>query len=386
MPLPDHYEFLCPSKLISGQSALKNLPVELQALGSSRPLVLADQKAIPAGVIKRVTGAFKGSQMTMGVFDQVPEKPSSQFVTQLVALIRDKGHDALVAVGPGKIADLAKGVRLAAAHPSGAMAAVQEGGAGSPPLPWVQVMTGPGTGLEASGSMSLAGTRLADHGLMPDLIVVDPQAIHLEDSRMAAESALGILARAAEACAGTGANPLVDTYAHGAMALVRANIQTLLAKPGDKKAKTALTVASVMAGAAFTNAPAGPSHCLSMAAMETTGLSSGFLAGMILPYSLGWFASRDPEPVARLLLSLGGFDSFSDTSPRRRAEAAIEKVFELIRTLAPAGITGPLGRHGISQEMTGAVAASAAGFDTELDAPTMEEILAKAVKGGVVEV
>ncbi|MBI9085137.1 MAG: iron-containing alcohol dehydrogenase [Desulfobacterales bacterium] len=387
MSVPDHYEFLCPSKILSGLAALKNLPVELQALNSTRPLILADGQALASGRLKRVIGAFRDSAMTIGVYEGVTESSDRHTVAQLVELFHDKGHDAVVAVGEGAVTEVAKGLRMAAVHPDGSMArAVGENGATIPLKPLVQVMTGPGTGKEASRMMTLSGVVLADHALMPELVVIDPSVVRLADSRTAAEAALGILARGAEAACGVDGNPMIDIYAHAAIALVAENIQQVLAKPGDKKGKLSLTNASVMAAVAFSNAPAGPAHRLAAASAAAINLLPGILMGLILPYSLAWLARSNHEAVARLLLPLGGFDRYADTSPKRRAEAAVEKIFEILRRMEPVGIMGPLGRNGMTEGDIEGIAATAANMAPVMDAASMATILANAFAGGPVSI
>lgn len=387
MPVPDRYEFLCPSKILSGLAALKNLPVELQALNSTRPLILADGQALTPGRLKQVVGAFRGSAMTIGVYEGITESSDGHTVAQLAALFHDKGHDAVVAVGEGAVTEVAKGLRMAAVHPDGSLTpAMDENGAAIPFKPLVQVMTGPGTGNEVSRMMTIGDVVLADHRLMPDLVVIDPGIVRMPDGPTAAEAALGILARAAEAAAGPHGNPMIDVYAHGAIRLVASHIQQLLSKPGDKKGKLSLTNASVMAAIAFSNAPAGPAYRLAAASAGAIDLPAGILMGLILPYSLAWLARSNPEAVARLLLPLGGFDRYVDTAAKRRAEAAVEKCFEMIRWMEPVGIMGPLGRSGVAPGDMDGIAATAAGMDPAMDATDMAAILATAIAGGPVSI
>ena len=38
-----YYEFKLPAKILSGDGALEHIPHELEALGSTRPLLLSDE-------------------------------------------------------------------------------------------------------------------------------------------------------------------------------------------------------------------------------------------------------------------------------------------------------------------------------------------------------
>jgi len=57
MFFPDNYEFYCPVKINSGNRALEHLPVELDALNSRKPLILAD-KTIAKRIDKKNRGRF----------------------------------------------------------------------------------------------------------------------------------------------------------------------------------------------------------------------------------------------------------------------------------------------------------------------------------------
>jgi len=53
MFFPDNYEFYCPVKINSGNRALEHLPVELDALNATKPLVITDKKIAKKGLIKK---------------------------------------------------------------------------------------------------------------------------------------------------------------------------------------------------------------------------------------------------------------------------------------------------------------------------------------------
>jgi alcohol dehydrogenase len=383
MFVPDHYDFLSPAKFISGLNALNTLPVELQALGSQRPLILSTAAEAQAGSIQKLIRSFKDSGMTFGVFDAVDPAPDRETVSKLAGLYQDRAHDAVVVVGTGSIVDVGKGVCLAAGHPDGALnRATDENGAPLAIKPLVLVMTGPGDGREASCFFSLDGTNLTDHELMPDLIAIDPKIVRVDNGKMAAEGAMTTLTHAMEASVAAGQNPLVDTYALAAVGLVVAHLRSVINKPGLAKSVSALTNASAMAAVALANAPAGPARGLGTAAAGVNGISPAVAMGLILPYSLAYFAQKNRSAVGELLLPLAGFDRYSDTSEKRRAEAAIERVFEIQRWMTPAGIAGPLNQSSLTKNDLPAIVDRVFDPDSGLDRESLAEILSNAFDGG----
>ena len=79
--LPTYYEFTLPVKVISGHTALNNLPAELVAAKVSRPLIITDPGVSKAGLIQHVLSAFAETGITIaGVYDQVPAESSTLLV------------------------------------------------------------------------------------------------------------------------------------------------------------------------------------------------------------------------------------------------------------------------------------------------------------------
>ena len=60
-----------------------------------------------------IIDAFKDSGLAIGIFDGVPSAPDRKLIRELFNIYRDRGHDAVIAVGGGSVADTAKMLNIA---------------------------------------------------------------------------------------------------------------------------------------------------------------------------------------------------------------------------------------------------------------------------------
>ena len=109
--------FSCPAKTCAGTRALDHLPFELGAMGASKPMVIQDQKSHAAGLAKHLKSAVSASGMTLGISAPLPEDSTPDapalFVRDLHDRFREKGFDALIALGSAPAADAAKALNIA---------------------------------------------------------------------------------------------------------------------------------------------------------------------------------------------------------------------------------------------------------------------------------
>ena len=118
--MPSYYEFKLPAKILSGDGALEHIPHELEALGSTRPLLLSDEGLVKAGAVATVEGAMaQGGGAFAAQYCRIPPDSSIQTVNEIAAFFREKNCDGLVAVGGGSVIDTAKGVGMVLAQGSG---------------------------------------------------------------------------------------------------------------------------------------------------------------------------------------------------------------------------------------------------------------------------
>jgi len=330
MFLPHHYEFFCPVKTHSGNRALEHLPVELDALNARKPLVITGKDETKAGLVDVLIHAFRDSAITVGIFDDVSAAPDLPLMKDLFRIYRDKGFDAIIAVGGDPVMDAAKTLNIAVSgEPEDLETCAGKDRVKDPLKPLIYVPDLSGTGYETSRYAHL-GDRIYDSPfLMPDLVVIDPRMTVSKDAKTTAATALVALTQAAEVYVYSGKNPLTDCYAYPAIQFVMENLVKVIKNSQDRKSCLALANAHCMAGCAFSNAAAGMAHVLGKAAGDACGFSHGLCMGVVLPYVLERYASLPGYHMADLLLPLTDFDGYAGTAEEKRGQKAIDTIFDL---------------------------------------------------------
>ena len=385
MFLPDNYEFICPVKINSGNRALENLPVELDALNARKPLVITGKDATQRGLVDVLIDAFKDSGTIIGIFDGVPPVPDLKLIREMFYLYCDKGYDAVIALG-GPVTDAAKVLNIAVSGEPGDLESCAGCDMIKKPLkPLVFIPTLSGSGYETSKYAYFGGRMYSSRFLMPDLVVIDPRITDHVDIKTTTATSLIALTHSVDAYTCPGKNPLTDSYAYTAIQFIMENLLNVLINPQDKQGRLALANAHCMAGCAFSNAPAGMTHVLGKAAGDACGIAHGLCMGVLLPYVLERRISMPGFQIADLLLPLAGFDVYADTTEALRAQKAISALHDLqdnLFKLSSGTIPRTLKDLNISKELLKDIARQAVGEGLKgFDAEDHLAILEKAWEG-----
>ena len=337
MLLPEHYEFFCPVKINSGNRALEHLPFELDALNARKPLVITKKDAAGRGLVDVIIDAFKDSGIAIGIFDGVPAAPDLKLVRELFNIYRDRGYDAVIAVGGGPVADTAKMLNIAiSGKPEDIEGCAGEDQIKNPLKPLIIAPTLSGTGYEMSRYAFFDGRAYASHFLMPHLAVIDPRMTIPEDAVTTAATALTALAHAVEVYTGSDKNPLADAYAYTAIQLIMEHLVNVIRDQRDRNGRLSLANAQTMAGCAFSNVAPGVAHKLGNVMGDTCHLPHGLCMGILLPHILERQISEGGYHISDLLLPLAGLEAYASTAENLRARRAVDILYDLLKDLSAA--------------------------------------------------
>ncbi|MBP7227505.1 MAG: iron-containing alcohol dehydrogenase [Longilinea sp.] len=363
--LPDYYEFHFPVKLLSGHTALNNLPGELSQAKVHRPLLITDPGVMRAGLIEIVRNAFAETEITFGaLYDQVPPESSTHVVNELAELWRERGCDSILAIGGGSVIDTAKGVNILVSLGGKDVRAYR--GAETLPGPLRPLFVAPttaGTGSEATNSAVIAdpesGVKMlfVSEFLLPRVAVLDTRLTLTLPPRLTAATGMDALTHAMEACLSIQKNPVSDAYAWQAINLIRLHLKQAVHTPADKTARLALANASTLAGAAFSNSMVGCVHSMGHAAGAVGHIPHGVAMNIFLPFGLAFNLPSRANVLAELLLPLAGPEIYASTPPISRAQRTITAVHELKDELhALCGLPRTLQEAGLTREQLPAIA------------------------------
>ncbi|GAB6095569.1 iron-containing alcohol dehydrogenase [Desulfatiferula olefinivorans] len=385
MTLPDHFEFMCPTKTGSGSKALEHLPGDLTALNAGKPLIITDKKSTEKGLVKQITKAFRTSGMTLGVFDGVDLTADMETVRNLCSLYMDRGFDAIMALGQGRTVDLAKVVNIAVSGKPEDLKRCRDTGTLDHPLkPFVYIPLGPGTGRECSGDVAFGDLACSSPYLMPDLVTIDPRMLNDEDPVAYMTTGMASLTYAAEAYADPQSNPFCESYAQLVVSGVMENLlpvcraacaaKGLVKRTIDglslKKDRLALVNALCMAGYVYANSPRGLAARLGLAVSDRCDADAAVAMGIMLPYVLEYHAHREGRDLSKIMRPMAGLDLYCSTPQGQRFDSAMGKIRHIqneMFVLTDAEIPRTLEDAGLSRDAFGAVADQVAAQIPEQD-------------------
>ena len=280
------------SNLRFGAGCTREVGLDLLELGVRRTLVVIDPalRALPVG--ETVTDALRSAGVEFDVFDRVRVEPTDAAFREATQAAVGGRFDSFVAVGGGSTIDTAKAANLYSTYPAEFLEYVNAPiGRGQPvpgPLkPLIAIPTTAGTGSETTGTAIFdfleqhAKTGIAHRHLKPLLGLVDPENTRTQPPEVAASTGLDVLSHALESYtaiaftsrpkparpnerpAYQGANPLSDVWSLRALELVAEFLPRAVDDTSDDEARSAMLLASAMAGIGFGNAGVHLPHGMS---------------------------------------------------------------------------------------------------------------------------
>ncbi len=289
------FEFQCRTKIVCGKYSLGKLPEELQLHNVKHPMVVTDQGLIKAGVAEKLTTELDAAGICYEIFDQVPPDSSLEIVGELARLYQEKSCDGFIAVGGGSVIDTTKGASASLSYEGVDFATLQ----GSEILtrdlpPLIAVPTTAGTGSEVTIVAVVADTAkraklsYTSYKLVPHVAILDPALTSSLPPKLTSTTGIDALTHAIEAYLSVQKNPVSDAFAVKAIELISKNLLIACADGSDKEARSNLALASLMAGAAFSNAMVGVVHAIGHSLGGLCHVPHGQAMMILLPHCVKW--------------------------------------------------------------------------------------------------
>jgi alcohol dehydrogenase class IV len=160
----------------------------------------------------------------------------------------------------------------------------------------------------------------------------------------------------AYSCVHPNKNPVSLTLAREALRLLSANIRAVIADGGNREARGAMLLGSMLAGQAFANSPVGAVHALAYPLGGIYHLPHGLTNALVLPHVMRFNAADPGCAKAYAEIAPDILPSLAALSPADRVEALIA---EIVTLSADVGLPARLGDVGIPRDAVPRLAADA---------------------------
>ncbi len=294
-----------------GEAAAGELCDAIAQSGARKVLVVTDAVLKEIGILGLITEALGGAGLAFAIYDGVEPDPTFAQVEAGLALLRDEGCDAVLALGGGSPMDAAK--VIAATATNGGDPHKLEGlfKVRKPPVPIFAIPTTAGTGSEVTLAAVVSETDthvkrfFVDPKILPEMAALDPTLMTGLPPRVTAATGMDALTHAVESFIATTSKPRTEAWATAAVKLIFENLPAAWANGSDLHARKAMALASWYAGLAFTRTNVGYVHAIAHTFGALYGTPHGWANSIALPHVLEFSLPKVVPRLARLGDAIG---------------------------------------------------------------------------------
>jgi alcohol dehydrogenase class IV len=353
-----------PTTVRFGAGRIAELAEACGAAGISRPLIVTDPFLAKTPMIAAAIKALAEPGTNPGLFHEIQPNPVETNVAAGIKVLRDGGHDGVVAFGGGSALDCGKVIAFMAgqSRPMWDFEDIGDWWTRADPagiLPIVAVPTTAGTGSEVGRAGVI--TQEATHTkkvifhpkMMPAIVICDPELTVGMPPFITAGTGMDALAHCLEAYCAPGYHPLADGIALEGMRLVFENLPKAYRKPKDIAARANMMAAAAMGATAFQKG-LGAIHAMSHPVGALYGTHHGMTNAVFMPYVLDFNKKAIEERIGRAAGYLGingGFRGFRKAVIGLRKELGVPNTLDGLIPNLSNGVKMDKARKGLIADM-----------------------------------
>lgn len=333
MILENFSVFRTPQTIVYGRHALNEVAKESASRGT-KALVISDPIMESLGYVSNIRNDLSKVGVESAIYLGVKTEPTDIYVEEALNLLKSENCDVIISLGGGSCIDTAKAVAVLAKN--GGYIGDYMGGktlASQNPVPHIAIPTTAGTGSEVTDATIITNTKnnvkmmIKQPVFMPDVAIVDPMLTISSPKSVTAATGVDALSHAIEAYISRRAHPMTDKLALSAMELIVGNLLAAYEDGNNLVAREAMSLGSLQAGMAFSNASVCLVHGMSRPIGALFHVPHGFSNAMLLPAVLEFSKA---ECIGRLADLGRYYDPQAEiVSNEEAAEIAVSSVKKL---------------------------------------------------------
>jgi alcohol dehydrogenase len=339
-------KFVAP-EFVFGPNAVTILDRYLSNFGARNVLVVTDPGVIAAGWAEKITSLIDKAGINYAVFSAVSANPRSEEVMAGADFYHDHQCDVIVAIGGGSPMDCAKGIGIVSTNRKDILTFEGIDNVPIPGPPLICVPTTSGSSADVSQFAIITnqdeGVKIAiiSKTVVPDVALIDPVPTLTMNPYLTACTGMDAMVHAIEAYVSTANSPLYDVHALEAVRLISSNLLPVLINPTDIEVRSRLTLGSLFAGLAFSNASLGAVHAMAHSLGGLLDLPHGECNAILLEHVIAYNFRDAVERYAKIGEALG-----LDLHGMQSQDIQKALVSEIGRLKLSVGIQKTLGERG----------------------------------------
>jgi alcohol dehydrogenase len=320
LPLLAAFDYQPRTRVVFGEGAVDRVGELAREIGGKRALLVTDKGIVAAGHPLRAAGFLEAAGLSVTIFDEVRENPSTLDVERCVESARKAGIDFIIGLGGGSSMDTAKGANFILTNGGRMQDYWGVGKATKTMLPMIAIPTTAGTGSECQSFALISDEQThqkmacGDAKAAPRVAILDPLLTISQPVRVSACTGIDALAHALETAVSKRRSVHSAIYSREAFRLCHGGLERVLNDPNDLEARGMMQLGAAFAGAAIENSMLGAAHAAANPLTAHFGVPHGQAVGLMLPAVVA-FNARDPLALERYMelssaAELGPIDEF----------------------------------------------------------------------------
>ena len=300
----DITKFAIP-EIIFGRGSLRHVAPCAQRLGARRILLVSEEGIEQAGWVEKLRKMLSAEGIEQAYYSNVSSNPRDFQIEEGARFYREQKADVILAIGGGSTLDTAKGIAIIASN--GGKISDYEGAnqVHNPLPPMLFITTTAGSGSDVSQFCIVTSVErqvkmaIISRTLIPNISIIDPLLLSTISRTQIIYSAVDAIAHAVEAYLSIISSPLTELHS------LRAVDKILAALPQAAENKSfdameELSLASLSAGIAFSNASLGSEHALAHSLGGHFDMPHGVVHPILLPAFMRYNLDFAEKKLARL--------------------------------------------------------------------------------------
>jgi alcohol dehydrogenase len=322
------------TRIVFGVDAIEQVGSLALGLGSKRVLLVTDPGIVLAGHADRVRKLIEAADMSVAVFDQALENPTTKCVDECLRLAKAERPDTIIGLGGGSAMDTAKGCNFLLTNGGRMQDYRGIGKAAKPMLPLIAIPTTAGTGSECQSAALIVDEHThqkmacLDPKAAARIAILDPQLTLSQPPRVTACAGMDAIAHALETAVATKRNPLSMMYSREAFQLCIKAFAEVITHPKDLEARGRMLLGAALAGLAIENSMLGAAHAAANPLTAHFGIVHGQAVGVMLPHVIRFNAQQADSRKAYNKLAVVG--ELTSSNHNHAPEPLIERIEALL--------------------------------------------------------
>lgn len=305
------FSYCMPTRVVFGAGSTKHAVTEI---AGDSVLIISDPFLYQNGAAEAIGSNLTGKHVAY--FSDIQPNPTTTSVDAGAELARNVKATTIIGLGGGSAMDVAKVVSCLVSNPGSIYDYYGGGTQKFEPrtAKLILIPTTAGTGSEVTNVGVFTNVRT--HLKLPfvcqefwaDTALIDPELTYSMPPAVTASTGMDAFCHAIEAYWNIESQPMCDFLAMGAMKLILENILTAYNEPNNAKARSAMIVASLTAGVAFSQTRTTAIHAISFPLTVDHKASHGMACAVTLPLFIRLCEEQAGDKMRDLAKFLG-YDS-----------------------------------------------------------------------------